>query len=166
MPNWVEGQLKVRGTKENIINFLKNGLEPLQPASIEIDSMIKGVEPTPIPLQIEENEYSLGLKNDNGFYIKNTRRHFIEDKWIEFYFEDEGESEVLVLENFKAAWGIETEQLAQISKEYQIDFKVYGFERGMRFNQDIEIHKGEIVKNNEVKFDNYDWECVMPSYGG
>lgn len=26
MPNWAEGTLKVRGTKENIVNFLKNGI--------------------------------------------------------------------------------------------------------------------------------------------
>lgn len=29
MPNWCEGTLKVRGTKENLTNFILNGLQPV-----------------------------------------------------------------------------------------------------------------------------------------
>ena len=29
MPNWIRGDLKVRGTKENIKKFLLEGLEPI-----------------------------------------------------------------------------------------------------------------------------------------
>ncbi|MBB5146203.1 hypothetical protein HNQ35_001404 [Cerasibacillus quisquiliarum] len=36
----------------------------------------------------------------------------------------------------------------------------------MEFNQDIEINKGEIIKDEEIKFDDYEWECIYPNLGG
>ncbi|MGR5995465.1 hypothetical protein ACT7C9_25025 [Bacillus cereus] len=56
--------------------------------------------------------------------------------------------------------------LATLSKEYNVDIKIYAFEKGMEFNQDVEIHKGEIIKNVEIEFDNYMWECINPNMGG
>lgn len=47
-----------------------------------------------------------------------------------------------------------------------MDIRLYGFERGMEFNQEVIIENGEIVKDEEIKFDDYDWECVMPHLGG
>lgn len=58
-----------------------------------------------------------------------------------------------------AAWRIEVEPLVQLSKEYNLDFKIYASERGMQFEQDIEIVKGEVIKNNVIKFDDYELEC-------
>ncbi len=36
----------------------------------------------------------------------------------------------------------------------------------MEFNQDVEIYKGEIIKNVEIEFDDYMWECITPNMGG
>ena len=33
----------------------------------------------------------------------------------------------------------------------------------MEFNQDVEIYKGEIIKNVEIEFDDYMWECINPN---
>lgn len=49
---------------------------------------------------------------------------------------------------------------------YDIDIKIYAFEAGMEFNQDIEIIKGKIIKDDEIKFENYQWECIEPNLGG
>ena len=46
------------------------------------------------------------------------------------------------------------------------DIKIYAFEAGMEFNQDIEIIKGKIIKDKEIKFENYQWECIEPNIGG
>ncbi|MEW4071696.1 hypothetical protein [Bacillus cereus] len=53
-----------------------------------------------------------------------------------------------------------------MSKEYNVDIKIYIFGRGMEFNQDVEIYKGEIIKNVEIEFDDYMWECINPNIGG
>ena len=34
------------------------------------------------------------------------------------------------------------------------------------FNIDFEVHKGKVIKNNEIKFDDYVWECTNPEIGG
>ena len=36
----------------------------------------------------------------------------------------------------------------------------------MCFNQIIEIIDGEITKDEEVKFDDYNWDCICPNIGG
>ena len=68
--------------------------------------------------------------------------------------------------DFQSAWGIDTDSLREISKKYNIDFKIYAFECGMEFNQDIEIIKGKTIKDDEIKFNDYLWECICPDKGG
>ncbi|MDX1769930.1 MAG: hypothetical protein R3328_00245 [Planococcaceae bacterium] len=156
MPNWCEGILKVRGTKEEVKSFLLGALQPI-PDGI--------FEPVPVEKEVSEDEWELNLSAKNGFHVKGSRRNFIENS-IEFYFDTEGEIKVCAIDGYKAAWDIDVEALVNNSKEYNVDLKIYAFERGQEFNRDIEIHKGSIIKNNEITFDNYDWECINPSMGG
>lgn len=164
MPNWCKGNLKIRGKKENIIKFLTEGT-----------SLLDGFwEPKEIKPEIEVNDCDeIEIKNIDKvkgvdcLYIKGTRRHFIDPIENEIYIHITDEKEaVICLENFKAAWRIDTEALRVISKRYSIDFKIYAFESGMEFNQDIEIIKGKIVKDEEIKFKDYVWECIEPNIGG
>lgn len=162
MPNWIVGDLKVRGTKKEIRRFITEGLEA-------IPFSILGIKDSNIETKVVGDEdFFRVTTNGHCFYIKGTRRHFIRGNEIEvdFYTDKEDGKEVVVLEGFEAAWYIEAEQLAEISKEYNIDFKILGFERGMEFNQDVEIVNGEVVKDDEVKFDDYWWECIRPHIGG
>ena len=157
MPNWCEGTLKVRGNKENIKLFIKNGLQSVDFNGKTLDSVN------------DEGKYILYKEtadNHNSFYIIGTRRYFINQGSIIFEWEENNDESILLLNRFRAAWVIEAEQLAKISKEYNIDFKIYGFEQGMEFNQDIEIIKGKIIKDKEIKFDNYNWDCICPKLGG
>lgn len=164
MPNWCKGNLKIRGKKENIIKFLEDGT-----------SLLDGVwEPKEIKPEVKLNDYDeIEINNINKekgidiLYIKGTRRHFIDPIESEIYtYNTEKEEQIICLENFKAAWGIDTDALRTISKRYNIDIKIYGFECGMEFNQDIEIKKGKIIKDEEIKFENYQWECINPNLGG
>ncbi len=68
--------------------------------------------------------------------------------------------------DFESAWNIDTDYLRIISNLYDIDFKIYAFEGGMQFNKDIEIIKGKIIKDEEIRFNNYIWECIDPELGG
>ena len=47
-----------------------------------------------------------------------------------------------------------------------VDMKIHGFEMGMEFNQDIEIVDGRILKDEELHFENYQWDCICPNMGG
>lgn len=163
MPNWAEGILKVRGTRQDIKKFLIEGLEALPSLSGEMARMM-GMEVEIPNVKIEEDEWDFNMYSPYGFYVKGTRRAFIEGH-IQWYFND-SHLEVLTINSFKQAWGVDAIEFAEISKRYNIDIKIYVFECGMEFNQDIEINKGEIIKDEEIKFDDYEWECIYPNLGG
>lgn len=150
MPNWVRGDLKVRGTKENIKRFL---LEGLNEGVVEV---------------ICDDEFDFAIESEIGiFYINGTNRHFIDTNMIETSINClDDEEDVIVLENFKSAWIIDVVQLAYVSSTYNIDLKILGFECGMEFCQDVEIVQGEIVLNNVIEYDDYQWECIRPHIGG
>lgn len=152
MPNWCEGMLKVRGTKENIKAFCEN----------ELLGDGEKKETT-----IEFDEYDFTLYNPSSYlYIQGTRRHFIEveDKYVGAMCNND--DIYLIMLPFKAAWCIEAEQLRDLSEKYHIDFRIKGYECGVGFTQEIEILDGEITLNEEQNYDDYAWECEQPELGG
>ena len=44
--------------------------------------------------------------------------------------------------------------------------KIHGFECGMEFNQVVEIVDGKIMKDEELQFKDYQWDCIFPNLGG
>ena len=164
MPNWCKGNLKVRGKKENIIRFIKYGTSLLdgfwEPKEIAPEVKITDCD----EIEIENIDKTKGT---DCLYIKGTRRNFIDPIEDEIFIHDiDEEEQTICLKKFKAAWGIDADALRVISARYDIDFKIYAFECGMEFNQDIEIIKGKIIKDEEIKFNNYQWECIDPEKGG
>ena len=75
MPNWCEGTLKVRGTKENLTNFILNGLQPVG---------FLGEEKPKLNL----NEHG-DIKTKETCWIENTGRGFVDGLNIDLSeFED------------------------------------------------------------------------------
>lgn len=171
MPNWAEGTMKIRGTKENIMKFFENGLEAVDTgggiAMVLAQLYGKDVKQESKKIDFKIDEWKTIISAPEGLHIKGTRRARI-DGSISFDHDDIQVDETLmvVIDDFKQAWGVDSESFAKISAEYDIDIRIYVFERGMEFNQEIEIHKGKIVKDREIKFDDYEWECLMPHMGG
>lgn len=149
MPNWCKGTLKVRGTKENLTRFILEGLHPVGFFGDKKE-----------PLKADEHGW---ITYDGNCWIEGTHRGFVIDldAWV-----SEIESIGVVCLETEFAWGIEAEQLLDVCKKYNIDMKIYAFECGMEFNQDIEIVNGQIIKDEEIQFDDYTWECVCPMMGG
>ena len=154
MPNWCKGTLKVRGQKKDLENFIFNGLKPVNCLGEDQESL-------------EPNEWN-NITFEGSAWIEGTKRGFVEymDVYLDELEREEGEPDPIICLDTKFAWGIITQDLVEISKKYNIDFKILGFERGMEFNQDIEIVKGEIINDVEIQFDDYDWECINPTLGG
>lgn len=102
-----------------------------------------------------EEEYDgtlLIFKNEyDYFYINGTRRAFISSKDIEIWLDDD----FVIIE------------YTEISSKFDVDIKIFTFEMGMEFTQEIEISKGEIIKNivNE-NFTNYSWDVPFSRLGG
>lgn len=153
MPNWCEGTLKVRGKIKDLKKFVLEGLKPVD---------ILGNDKEPLKFTDYDDWCELDIKNH--CYIENTRRGFVESGYI--YFDgDDDEIKIICLE-CKFAWSISAEELQKTCQKYGVDMNIYAFECGMEFNQHIEIVAGKIVKDMEIQFDNYSWECPCPNMGG
>nr|DAO79334.1 MAG TPA: Ferredoxin-like domain in Api92-like protein [Caudoviricetes sp.] len=148
MPNWAEGSLKLRGKCENIASALK---EMLLNDTVTLE---------------EEWDGDLLVFNNTApyFYINKTRRAFINQNQIEVWLEEK--FCIVELDNFQQAWSAIPENYQEISSKFDVDIKIFTFERGMEFTQEIEISKGEIIKNVCSNYDDYRWEVPFSNLGG
>ena len=150
MPNWAEGTLKLRGKRENIKSALKE--------------MFIGSDVT-ISEEIDDQALILTLTSINSyFYINNTKRAFIDKNKIEVLLEED--FEIIEIDDFNQAWSAIPENYQEISKKYDVDIKIFTFEQGFQFTQEIEIIKGKITKDKVRKYENYQWDVPFNSLGG
>ena len=150
MPNWCAGTLRVRGEKENLTKFVLEGLQPVTHFGSETETL-------------KIDDYSR-IKCERC-WIKGTRRGFILD--LDVFINDwNDEGKIAIGLDAEFAWGISAEELLNSCKQYNVDMRIHAFECGMLFNQIIEIIDGEITKDEEVKFDDYNWDCICPNIGG
>lgn len=159
MPNWCKGELRVRGSWENIVKFLTEYIEPSNLGDPEDIRIFFYKE------EVDSDTYGLEFVTKKWAHIKGTRRGFIVEQNRDFWKEQGEENTIISLES-SFAWGIDVENLRNLSEELGIDFRIYGFERGMEFNQDIEIIAGTVTKNEIISFSCYTWECIDPNKGG
>ena len=150
MPNWAKGSLKLRGKSENIASALN---EMLLSDTVTLEEKYDGT-------LLEFNNTA------PYFYINGTRRAFIDQKQIEVWLELEKEFCIVELDNFKQAWSAIPENYQEISSKFDVDIKIFTFECGMEFTQEIEISKGEIIKNICYEYDDYQWEVPFSNLGG
>ena len=176
MPNWCEGVLKIRGTKPKIAKYLQENLTPVDWFGNEYKAEVEYDEDS-ITVNITDKIISEKTPAENlpakpkpfGFHIKRTRRAFIEADQIHIdVWEDDDDQEIVVtIENFKQAWGIRADNFVEGAKKAGVDLHIFGFEMGMRFTQEVEISKGNIIKDicND-KFINYEWDVPFSNLGG
>lgn len=167
MPNWCRGVLKIRGKKKNLLNFLKNGMEVTY-YTTEKENLILKSKLLKINNESCETIVSLQENKDN-IYIKDTRRAFVVDgiywDWNSDDKEDLEENYTKLID-IQQAWRLEVEQFSNISRKYNLDIRIKGYESGMQFAQEFIIVKGNIVSYKEFTYDDYIWEVDDPRLGG
>lgn len=161
MPNWCSGWMKIRGKKQDILDFFKN--------EVAIFTYEKVFNRTTSEAIFENDEYkfaySLKKAKNQEWYLRNSYRFFFEDK--EIYFED-NEQEIFYLNlEIKQAWCIDVnELLIGHSKKYNLDFNIYASECGMEFEQYITIVDGKVIRNDAIEYDDFEFEAINPNLGG
>lgn len=162
MPNWCEGYLKIRGKKEDIVNFVENEIRLVKSKNVFSEQ-----EYLEIKMIDDLGEYSFNYKKSfrEFLHLKNTRRFFVESEEISFYYY---EDEVchLTLE-IKQAWGIDIQELlVEHSKKYHVDFNIYASEMGMEFEQYITVVNGKLARDEERTYTDFQFEAINPNLGG
>ena len=159
MPNWCSGWMKIRGKKQDILDFFKN--------EVAICTYDKTYSLTTSEAIFENDEYEYILKQEKNqkLYLRNSRRFFFLDKEITFY---NNEPEICYLNlEIQQAWYIDVKELlTSHSKKYNIDFNIYASERGMEFEQYITIVDGKVIRYDEIEYDDFQFEAINPSLGG
>ncbi|EMG32378.1 hypothetical protein Javan350_0031 [Streptococcus phage Javan350] len=149
MPNFAEGTIKLRGRAENIKSALKYMFGAVENITIEEDT---------------DGEIITFTTTDSYFYINGTKRAFINGKSFEINLDDD--FLIIELNNFMQAWRAIPENYIEISEKFNVDIKIFTFEQGLEFTQEIEISKGKILKDITLKYDNYRWEVAFSNLGG
>ena len=163
MPNWVEGIIKFRGKYNDLKRFLEEEL-------IEVDMDFTQDPPVSIisnNVTIDEYGDVQGISNSNTWF-KTFRRAYIDTEWSCSIYETEDDGkDKFFCANVKSAWDLPIDEIVKIANLYHIDVKGYMFESGMCFERDFEVDRnGNIVKDLDIKHDDYDWDSINPLLGG
>ncbi|KGQ36475.1 hypothetical protein [Gallibacterium genomosp. 1] len=145
MPNWCVGDLKIRGKVENIAQFLTECIEGC--------TVLGG-----------DSNY-LEVENIRGQIIKGAGRVYCDNSDGVIGGRRSSENYVFVIPII-AAWRLGESELIELSTRFNVDFRFYGFEGGMPFNQELEVVKGKVTLSKCIEFDDYTWECPCPRLGG
>ena len=148
MPNWAVGSIRLRGKRDDIIRFLRDGLE------------CYGNN-----VNVEDDGEEVSVSASNGYiHIKNTRRNFILNKSFSAWLVNEPST--MVIENFQSAWSVEAQEFVEIAQVYNLDIRIDASECGTDFEQKIVIENGEIVCDNTFNYDDWMCEARHPNWGG
>jgi len=153
MPNWIQGSLKVRGNYDNVVSFFKDGVDFIGKNYFK-ECLLTKKQPNYI------------FSFTDLVYINDTWRAFIEEDQTLYIEYKNTAKPITVCVNIRQAWVFRAEEFRQISKKYNIDIRLYGFEMGNQFCQEIEIIKGETTILKKITYNDYEWECPMPTLGG
>lgn len=175
MPNWAEGTIKVRGTKNQIIDYLKNVFEGSDfwgnDMKFEFESygnniIFRGIDELVDPKAARL--IFLRKHRFHAFYFKGANRAFTESEnnILVFGFFGDAEAIEIIEMPFKQAWSVEADDFVKLSKKYCVDLKIFVFESGMEFTQEIEIIKGKITKDKTREYDDYQWDVPFSRLGG
>ncbi len=161
MPNWIEGTLHLRGKVKDIHRFLSEGI------SKSVSLWDRDIQETIIDdSRPKEGVVAFNFMHDP--WIVDTQRAFLNDQYVVIRYKDENEetSTSLVVNQ---AWSFKTDNWIALSKKYDIDIRLNGFECGGKFGQQITILRGDpepTVDEEVLKYDDWEWECPFPNMGG
>ena len=163
MPNWCEGNIKIRGKKKDVIEFLENEILKMYMINLFEERKAENIK-------MEHNGFSYvyELEGDKNYlYLKDSARCFVEQNIIEIYiYSDSNKAPTYLTLNIKQAWGIDEKLFEKLSKKYNLDFNIYASEKGMEFEQYITIIDGKITRNETKKYDDFYFEAINPELGG
>lgn len=179
MPNWCAGTLRIRGTIENIKNFIKDEFEVCSYNTVNNVYEARTIDKMYNRINWDKIDYSydypdIKMDDKEWIHLKSPCRAFIE--WNEDYNIDrhtffitnfkETDDRYLVIFPIKQAWGYDVEAWMELSEKYHIDIHLFGWESGMCFDTEIEIIKGNVVKNKSMSIDEWYWNTANPFLGG
>ncbi len=161
MPNWCKGTLKIKGNIKDVERWCKENINVYSHSFKNGAWLTQHDNDNSVKIKTGKEEIEIDIPKEA--YIEHTSRNFVEEG---SYYGSEHDGIMRLALVVKTAWAFESEPYIEMSKDYGIDFRFYGFECGMEFNQEVIIEGGELIADNEITYDDYFWECPFPNLGG
>lgn len=166
MPNWCDGNIRVRGTFQKIVKLFSESLFALKldEKRTLVDIPVKIVWDGPYFVHLDKPEDGC----ENEFWFKDSRRQFMDVERIELadYSDDDSQEIVICIEGFHGAWNIDLECFQALAKKYQVDIRIVAYDRGMEFCDTAEFYCNGKFLNKVIRYNDWMWECPRPNLGG
>lgn len=145
MANYCYGEMTIKSTKENVLNFLHKALIPVKSDGTHLD-----IDPVK---EINKNSINLITSNDNDNYdsmwIKNSHKGFLISEYIPILNDDENNYQVNAVVEF--AWYADSDHIKNLAKEYNVTINVDVIEENNEFRQIIIADDtGNLLKDTEI----------------
>lgn len=145
MANYCYGEMTIKGTKENVLNFLHKALIP-----VECDGTHLDIDPVK---EINVDVIELITSNDNNNYhnmwIKDSHKGFLTSEHIPSLSNNENSYQVELSVEF--AWYADSDHIKNLAKEYNVNINVDVIEENNKFRQIINVDdKGALLKDIEI----------------
>lgn len=187
MPNWAEGNLRVRGKRENVLNFIQHELVGVQETINTVwdeNTLDKDGNPTAcnvkrelVPVTIEENcggeSIIIRRPPDTGdtFYFRDSDRQFLftEDNDIELYFSEGrnlNKDTIVIFEDFNGGWDVDHQYFKTKAVQYKVDIRIFVWELGMCWSAIDTFYRTGRCEFETRQYSDWMWDSPMPHYGG
>ena len=94
-----------------------------------------------------------GMKHTISGEFSNDEKHTKEDQ-------------VLFVDSFKSAWGIDDEYFRKAAVDYKVDIRLFVWERGMEWSSKATYFRDGRVEEDSQTYSDWMWESALPNYGG
>ena len=175
MPNWCEGTVGIRGKRDDVLKFLKEGFERYRyDGETHKNALVSSdIFKMDEDLSDEDDVIYLDVDDTAGtwIWIKDTQRAFFDDEQnvhpIIAEKQRNGESWTCRIP-IKQAWSYHEDDWMALSSKYHLDFNLYGIECGMEFMMEVQIIDGKCTESKVTDTESGDWcwVCPFPWMGG
>lgn len=169
MPNWYEGNIRVRGTNEQVARFFTSELYTEVPKTI-CDAVITEFGNLPIITEMKFGDMMIRKsRRASEFLFKDTERCMITKKVIALNLntpEDDGIIKTHCVDGFRVAGQIDVETFAKKVRKYGVDIRIDVYNQGYEHRQRVTMLKEGHTRREEFDYGDWYWECPCPNLGG
>lgn len=166
MPNWAEGTIKFRGSKDSVERFLSEGVHAVSFLGKDVNGVDVHIDNVFNDINVENIEDEIYYH----FHISGTTRAFFEKEAFDnsYITEFDETNEYIVELPFKQAWDIKPDEYQNIADKYDLDIHIFAYESGIGFTHEVEIVHHELSKDitNKYEYQDYQWNIPFTNIGG
>ena len=143
MANWCFGKMTISGHKEDVKNFLRAGIIPVNKSGKSLNQNL---------LNITEDDLYVHLivnYEDNSYlYLDNTFRGFITGTYLKII--SDKDDAYSLLSDIKFLDYVASDELSEIAKQYNVDIGVQATEEKNTFTQTIAVNKAGKIMIDDI----------------